>query len=135
MAYVKPPWFTRKIANPLINLLGLGGAKTLSIVGRRSGEPETIPVIPVEYEGGRYIVSTRGESDWVRNLRAAGGKVQLGKGGSAELLQATEVPVEQRQPIIDAYIEKAGNYVKTYWKKLPDAADHPVFRLESVGAA
>ena len=135
MAYVKPPWFTQKVANPIINFLGVGGAETLSIVGRQSGEPEKIPVIPVEYEGSRYIVSTRGESDWVRNLRAAGGKGQLGKGGSVEMFQATEVPVEQRPPIIEAYRKKAGRTVDAYWKTLPEPADHPTFRLEMIGAS
>jgi hypothetical protein len=135
MAYVKPPWFVRTIANPIINFLGVGGAETLSIVKRQGGEPQKIPVIPVEYEGSRYIVSTRGESDWVRNLRAAGGRGQLGKGGSVDMFQATEVPVEQRPPIIEAYRKKAGRTVDAYWKKLPDPSDHPVFKLEMIGSS
>jgi hypothetical protein len=135
MAYVKPPWFVRTIANPIINALGVGGSETLSIVRRESGETQNIPVIPVEYEGSRYIVSTRGESDWVRNLRAAGGKGQLAKRGAVEMFQAVEVPVEQRASIIEAYRKKAGRTVDAYWKTLPEPADHPTFRLEMIGAS
>ena len=43
-----------------------------------------------------------------------------------------EVPVGERPPVIDAYRELAGRTVAAYWKKLPDPADHPVFRLEPI---
>ena len=37
---------------------------------RRSKQPQEIPVIPVDVGGTKYVVSTRGESEWVKNLRA-----------------------------------------------------------------
>jgi hypothetical protein len=130
VAYLKPPFFTKRVFNPLAMRLGMGGARKLVVDGRSTGTPETIPVIPVDHQGARYLVSTRGESDWVRNMRAAGGGELYGAGGT-EAFRATEVPVEQRPPIIDAYRAKAGRTVEAYWKKLPDPADHPVFRIES----
>jgi deazaflavin-dependent oxidoreductase (nitroreductase family) len=129
MAYLRPPAFQRKVFNPLAMRFGIGGSQTLAIRGRRSGEERVVPVIPVERDGVPYVVSARGESYWVRNLREAGTAELRGKGGSREYL-ATEVPVEERAPIIEAYREKAGRTVAGYWKKLPDPADHPVFRLE-----
>ena len=72
-------------------------------------------------------MSTRGESDWVKNLRAAGGG-ELRRKGQAEKVRAVELPVEERPPVIAAYRAKAGREVDTYFKKLPDPADHPVFR-------
>jgi hypothetical protein len=42
---------------------------------------------------------------------------------------AHETPVENRQPILDAYKVKAGKVVDGYFRKLPDPADHPVFTL------
>jgi hypothetical protein len=77
-----------------------------------------------------YVVSTRGESDWVRNVRAARQVELQGKRG-AQALRATEIPVEERPPVIAAYRAKAGRTVEAYWKKLPDPVDHPVFRLEA----
>jgi hypothetical protein len=129
MAYLKPNAFTRNVFNPLAKKLGMGGAQELVIKRRKSGEEQSIPAIPVEHEGARYVVSTRGESDWVRNMRAAGACELRGKKGG-ERFSATEVPVEERGPIIAAYRDKAGKTVTTYWEKLPDDADHPVFRLE-----
>ena len=130
MAYVKVPWFQRAVFNPLAMRFGIGGARTLALPSRKDGRELRIPVVPVEHEGARYLVSVRGEAHWVRNLRATGGAGELRGKDGAERFRATEVPVEERPPIIAAYRKVAGRGVAPYWKKLPDAADHPVFRLE-----
>jgi deazaflavin-dependent oxidoreductase (nitroreductase family) len=129
MAYLKPPLVTRRVFNPLAMRTGASGSETLVITGRNTGRPEEVPVIPVDHEGGRYLVSTRGESDWVRNLRAAG-TAELRRKGVRQRVRATEVPVEERSLILAAYQAKAGKTVQTYFRRLPDPADHPVFRLE-----
>jgi deazaflavin-dependent oxidoreductase (nitroreductase family) len=129
MAYLKPPWFTRKVFNPLAMRFGMGGSVTVVVPGRRTGEPQKIPVIPVDLDGSRYLVSTRGESEWVRNLRAAGGG-ELRSKRSVENFRATEVPAAERSPILAAYRKLAGRTVETYFSKLPDPGDHPVFRIE-----
>lgn len=129
MAYIKPPWITQHLFNPIAMRLGMGGATTLVVAGRASGEPRTVPVIPVDYKKKTYLVSTRGESEWVRNLRNAGEGELRGKGGNRRF-RATEVPVDKRQPIVDAYKEKAGKTVEGYFKHLPEVDDHPVFRVE-----
>jgi deazaflavin-dependent oxidoreductase (nitroreductase family) len=72
MTYLKPPAFTRHLANPLAMRMSARGVATLTLVGRRTGEPRKVPVIPVEVGQSRYLVSPYGEYDWVRNLRAAG---------------------------------------------------------------
>ena len=132
MAYLKPNAFTRKVFNPIAMRLGMSGSTTLVVPRRRSGNPQRIPVIPVEHEGARYIVSTRGESDWVRNLREAGGG-EIESKRTLEAFRAAEIPLEQRDPIIAAYRVKAGKTVETYFKQLPDAKDHPVFRVDPAG--
>jgi hypothetical protein len=130
MAYLKPPAFVKHVFNPIAKRFNIGGANELRVRRRQSGEQQSIPVIPVEHEGARYIVSTRGESDWVRNMRAAGACELAGKSGTARFT-AIEVPVAERGPIILAYRDTAGKTVTQYWEKLPDDADHPVFRLEA----
>ena len=130
MAYLRPPWITQHIFNPLLMRLGVANTWTLSVEGRRSGAPKKVPVVPVEHGDGRYLVSTRGESSWVRNARSANGAAQLGQRGKLESVRLIDVPVEQRQPIIDAYRAKVGGTVKGYFEKLPDPKDHPVFRIE-----
>jgi F420H(2)-dependent quinone reductase len=130
MAYLKPPLFTKKVFNPLAMKMGVGGSVELVVRRRSTGEEQHIPVIPVDVDGGRYLVSTRGESDWVRNVRASGHAELRGKNETGSF-RAVELPVEQRSPIIAAYRAKAGKTVDTYFKKLPDDTDHPVFRLEA----
>ena len=133
MAYLTTAFFVQRVFNPLAKRFGIGGAETLVVPGRRTGHPTTTPLIPVEHGGARYLISTRSESEWVRNLRAAGGG-ELGRGGAAKHFLATEIPAAERPQIIAAYRQKAGKTTETYFKKLPDAADHPIFRLESTSA-
>ena len=129
MAYLKPGAVTRKVFNPIAMKLGVWNVETLTVPRRKSGEPQSVPVIPVDHEGARYIVSTRGESDWVKNLRAAGGG-ELKRKGQVEKVQVVELPVDERPPVIAAYRAKVGREVQQYFEKLPDPADHPVFRVQ-----
>ncbi|HEV7187037.1 MAG TPA: nitroreductase/quinone reductase family protein [Blastococcus sp.] len=128
MTYLKPPGLTRHLVNPLVSRLHTGGVATLTVVGRSSGQPRTVPVIPVEVDGVRYLVSPFGESEWVRNLRHAG-TGHLDRKSGRELFRADELPVSQRPPIIAAYRRGARRDVDLYFTRLPDPADHPVFRL------
>ena len=129
MAYLRPNLFERLVLNRIARRLGIGGTATLVVPGRRSGRPQKVAVIPFEYDGARYVLSTRGEANRVRNLRAAG-KAELQHGRATESVQGTEVPLAERPPIIAAYRQKTRKITGTYFDKLPDAADHPVFRLE-----
>ena len=82
----------------------------------------------VEVDGVRYLVSTRGESQWVKNVRANPRVSLATKSGSTDYV-AAETPVSGRQQILDAYKVKAGKVVEGYFQKLPEEADHPVFSL------
>ena len=124
MAYLKPPWFTAKVFNKLAMATGVGNSETLTLTKRGSKQPQQIPVVVPEVGGVKYLVSTRGESDWVKNVRA---DPHVKLGDTAYI--ATEIPVEQRAPILAAYRPLAGKVVEGYWRQLPDDADHPVFAL------
>lgn len=134
MAYLEPPALTRYLINPLVSRLQAGGVATLTVIGRRSGRPRTVPVIPVEVEGVRYLVSPYGESQWVRNLRAAG-RAQLQRHGVVETIRPAEVAAGDRPAIIAVYRKACGRTVDPCFAKLPDPADHPVFRIEATGPA
>ena len=47
----------------------------LTVAGRKSGQPHTVPVAYVERDGDYYLAATAGgqpkEPQWIRNLRAA----------------------------------------------------------------
>lgn len=130
MPYARPPLLTRRIFNPIAMRLGISGTKALAVRGRTTGELHRVPVIPVYVEGAQYLVSPRGETQWVRNLRAAGeGELQSRKEG-VRAFRATELPAAERAPIIAAYRSIAGRAVRSFFEKMPDPADHPVFRLD-----
>lgn len=129
MAYLRPPLLTRKVFNAIAMRFGISGVQTLAVRRRKTGVEQTIPVIPVDHDGARYLVSPRCETEWVRNLRAARGEVELRSKQGSQRYRAAEVPVAERDAIIEAYRAKAGRTVAAYWKKLPDPADHPTFRL------
>ncbi len=130
MAYLKPGAITRKVFNPLVMKFSPFGTATIVVRGRKSGAEQSVPVIPIEVDGARYVVSTRGESDWVKNLRAAGA-AEIRRKGQTDKVTVVELPVEERAPVIAAYRAKAGKEVERYFKQLPDPADHPVFRLDA----
>ncbi|BBZ62705.1 hypothetical protein [Mycolicibacterium monacense] len=124
MAYLEPPWFTRVVFNRIAKVTGVGGAETLTVSRRRTGGLQSVPVIPVEVSGHRYVVSTRGEAQWVKNLRASGTATI----GSTAYV-AREVAESERPVVLAAYREKAGRAVAGYFRRLPGDADHPVFAL------
>ena len=129
--YVRPNAFLAWVVNPVVVGLGLG--TTLIVRGRTSGREIRVPMgAPLEFEGGRYLVSGRGETHWARNLRAAG-EASLRSHGRVERFRATEIEGEARVRVLAAYRTKLGRSVDDYWAKIPDAADHPVFRMDPIG--
>lgn len=130
MPYIRPPLFVRRVFNPVAMHFGIGGSHTLTVAGRRTGRRQRVPLIPVEHDGAHYLVSPRGETDWVRNLRASGQGHMSGRRVTGAF-RAVEVPAAERPAIIAAYRAIAGRAVKSFFDALPDAKDHPVFRIES----
>ena len=128
MAYLKPHAIETKFFNPLAMRSKLWDVHTLEVARRNAIAPQRVPVIPLEHDGALFVVSTRGEADWVKNVRAAG-TVRLVQKGSFVPYAATEVPADVRSGIITAYRKKAGREVNGYWKKLPADTDHPTFML------
>jgi hypothetical protein len=128
MAYLKPPWFTAKIFNRIAMATGMSNTEKLIVTRRRSKQQQEIPVITVDVDGAKYLVSTRGESEWVRNVRADP-NVTIG----STAFVAREIPEQDRQAVLTAYREKAGRAVDGYFKQLPREADHPVFVVTPKG--
>src|SRR5256712_9948226 len=63
----------------------------LTVRGRKSGLPRTVPIAIWERNGKRYVGSVYGIVDWVRNLRAAGEAI-LTRGRRSETVTARELP-------------------------------------------
>ena len=125
--YLKPGWLTSRVLNPL--LMRVGMIPTLAVRGRTSGEWRTVPVNVLELAGHRYLVAPRGDTQWVRNLRATD-RGELRWRGRVEPFRAIEIPDSEKPRVIEAYLTRWGYQVKGYFNALPDPADHPVFRIE-----
>jgi deazaflavin-dependent oxidoreductase (nitroreductase family) len=125
--YLQPGWLVKSVANPLLMRLGL--VPVLAVRGRKSGLWRTVPVNVLQIDGRRYLIAPRGETDWVRNLRAAGGG-EIRRGRRGQPFRAIEVPVGERPPLIAAYLLRWGSQVRSQFEALPDPADHPTFRLD-----
>ncbi|MFJ2029562.1 nitroreductase family deazaflavin-dependent oxidoreductase [Streptosporangium sp. NPDC087985] len=125
--YRRPGWFTVRVLNSLTRWLGT--ASTLEVVRRQTGVLQRVPVNVLELTGDRYLVSMRGQTHWVRNLRAAG-RCTLQRRGRRRAYLAVEVSGEQRSHVIAAY--RGRWQVRRFFDGMPDPADHPVFRLDPV---
>ena len=130
--YLKPGWLACRVFNPL--LMRLGTIPTLAVRGRTSGEWRTVPVNVLELDGQRYLVAPRGDTQWVRNLRATA-RGELRGRGRVESFRATEIPDNEKPRVIEAYLARWGYQVKGYFKALPNPADHPVLRIERLSGA
>ena len=118
--------------------ISLKGSRVLAVRGRTSGEWRTNPVNLLELDGQRYLVAPRGETQWVRNLRAAGGG-ELRLGRSVEAFAAPEVPDPEKGPIIRSYLDtwawEVGRFFEGLSKDSDDdaiagvAPGFPVFRV------
>ncbi|MFI9547323.1 nitroreductase/quinone reductase family protein [Streptomyces sp. NPDC052016] len=118
--------------------LSIAGTAEMSVRGRKSGRMQRIPVNPHTYEGAQYLVSARGHSQWVRNMRVAGGG-ELRVGRKVRTFSAVELPDAEKLPILRTYLEKWGWEVNQYFNGVTArstdeeiaaaAQDHPVFRI------
>ncbi len=108
--YRKPGFATKHVFNPVfegLTRLGIGirGARVLEVRGRKSGKWFSTPVNPLSFEGQRYLVAPRGETQWVRNIRASGGgRLRLGR--RTEIVHVAEVPDGEKTPILRAYLRR-----------------------------
>ena len=141
--YQKPPFILTRVANPvmmkLVRLFGLEktGVEVLTVSGRTSGQPKSVPVNPLDFNGKTYLVCPRGESEWVRNLRAAG-TATLEKKGKRSVVSATEVADTEKAPILKEYLRRWEKAAGSYFGLGADASldqlanvasRHPVFEI------
>src|SRR6476661_6998644 len=94
--YKEPGWFTRNVFNPTIaGLTRLGisvwGSRVLEVPGRKTGEPRRVPVNLLTLDDRQYLVSPRGNGQWVRNVRANDGRLDLLVGKHRKHWTAREV--------------------------------------------
>ena len=141
--YQQPGWFTRNVFNRAVAGLtragvSVAGSRVLEVRGRKSGEWRRTPVNVLTLDGVRYLVSPRGHSQWVRNIRVSG-QARLVLGRRAESIAVTELADDEKVPQLRAYLKhrrwEVGAFFGGVRPDSPDedlrriAPDHPVFRI------
>jgi len=117
------------------------GSRILEVRGRQSGQPRRTPVNLCEFDGRQYLVSPRGEGQWVRNVRADNGRLTLLLGRSRDDRIADELTDAEKTPILRAYLRRWKMEVGVFFDGVSaDSSDeeiqriaprHPVFLLSS----
>jgi deazaflavin-dependent oxidoreductase (nitroreductase family) len=142
--YQKPDWFTKNVFNRFVaacTRLGISvwGSRVLRVRGRKSGEWRSSPVNLLTHDGAQYLVAPRGHTQWVRNIRVSGaGELMLGS--RTQPFRATEIPDDQKIPILRDYLKRWKFEVGIFFGGVSDtspdaelrriAPDHPVFRVD-----
>jgi deazaflavin-dependent oxidoreductase (nitroreductase family) len=139
-------WGIKVLLHLGIRVTILGPMMLLTVRGRKTGKPRTIPVDLHERDGRRFLMATHGEGNWVRNLRVAGEGI-LGLGRHHQAFIAVELVPEVAGPVIKEILGPLlasqgirGNALRQHLGVHADsslnefiavARTHPVFELDA----
>jgi len=146
--YQRPGWFTQQVFNRLVGWLtrrgvSVWGSRVLEVPGRTSGEPRRVPVNLLNHDGQAYLVSPRGHGQWVRNVRANEGRLDLLLGRRRTHHVAHELADADKVDVLRAYLRRWKLEVGQFFDGvdadsstealLRIAPNHPVFLLDAAG--
>jgi deazaflavin-dependent oxidoreductase (nitroreductase family) len=143
-AVIKPAFrsWQWRAGNAVVSVLarvGIGPIQLLTTHDRRTGEPHTTPVVPVDQGGTRWLVAPYGAVGWVRNAREDR-RVRLRYGRTVHDYAVREVGADEAGPILKRYVAVATK-TRAQFRASKDAAvadfgaeadRHPVFELVAV---
>jgi hypothetical protein len=141
-SYLRPGAVERIFGRILVVLVRIGLVRghfyVLEVRGRTSGRTLSLPVDPLDLDGRRYLVCARGNSNWVRNARAAG-EIVLVRAMRRRRYAVRELPPGMRPPVLKAYLERYATEVQRFFpvpkgsavEAFNDLAPrYPVFELQ-----
>jgi deazaflavin-dependent oxidoreductase (nitroreductase family) len=119
--------------------ISIAGTRALRVRGRKSGKTRAVVINLLNVDGVDYLVSPRGNTQWARNVRAAG-VVEVGPRWRRRRAVVTEVADAAKPELLRHYLARWYWQVKDYVGGLtPDSTDEqllagapeiPVFVLE-----
>jgi hypothetical protein len=140
--YLRPGALERGFGRILVSLIRIGLVRghfyVLEVQGRKSGRTFSLPVDPLDLDGRRYLVCARGNSNWVRNARAAG-EIALVRALRRRRYAVRELSPSERPPVLKAYLDHFAAEVQRFFpipKGSPAEAfndlapSYPVFQLQ-----
>lgn len=141
--YAEPDWFTTHVFNPIVARctrwgISVMGSRVLAVPGRVTGTVHSTPVNVLVVDGRRHLVAARGTTQWVRNVRAAGG-CSLRLGRRVEDVRLRELDDRDKPAVLRAYLRRWNWEVGRFFDGVgPDSTDaellavarhHPVFEI------
>jgi deazaflavin-dependent oxidoreductase (nitroreductase family) len=129
-----------RAGNALVNVfarVGIGPIALLTTTGRVTGRPHTVPVVPIDHAGARWLVAPYGPVGWVHNARAAG-TVTLRRGRQRHAYTVREATPAEAGPVLKRYVTIAARTRHRFAATIDapveafiaEATDHPVFELQ-----
>jgi deazaflavin-dependent oxidoreductase (nitroreductase family) len=122
---------TARTANALIGWMAelgisVAGTRALRVRGRKTGKSRGVVVNVLRVDGVDYVVSPRGNTQWVRNVRAAG-VVDVGPRWRRRRLRTTEVADPAKADLLKRYLDRWYWEVKGHIAGLtPDSGDDEI---------
>jgi deazaflavin-dependent oxidoreductase (nitroreductase family) len=142
-SYFRPGAVDRIFGHTLAFLVWIGLIRghfyILEVRGRKTGKTISLPVDPLDLDGKRYLVCARGNSNWVRNARAAG-EVVLARAMRRHRYAVRELPPSERPPVLKAYLDRFASEVQRFFPVPKGSAvevfndlapRYPVFELQA----
>ena len=117
-SYLRPGAVERIFGRILVFLIRIGLVRghfyVLEVRGRKSGRTISLPVDPIDLDGRCYLVCARGNSNWVRNARAAG-EVVLVRAMRRRRYAVRELPPGMRPPVLKTYLDRYASEVQRFF--------------------
>jgi len=113
------PTFGERLFNRLFGLfvglgLGLRHNYLLEVTGRRTGRIYSTPVNILDFDGRRFLVAPRGETQWVRNARASG-QIWLKRGRMRRAYRVRELSDADKPMLLKTYLDRFSTTVQRYF--------------------
>ena len=118
--------------------VSIAGTQSLRVRGRKTGKARAVVINLLSVDGVDYVVSPRGNTQWARNVRAAG-TVEIGSRWRRRNAAITEVADADKPELLRRYLARWYWQVKDYVVGLtPDSTEEqllaaapsiPVFAL------
>jgi len=111
----------------------------LTVTGRKTGKPHSVPIVLLEQGGKRWLTAPYGEVDWLKNARASG-KVTISRQGWCEDFTIHQLSPDQAAPLLKEYLQKYP-ITKPYFDArldspldefIKEAKTKPVFELRMI---
>jgi deazaflavin-dependent oxidoreductase (nitroreductase family) len=122
--------------------ISIAGTRALRVRGRKTGQIRSVVINVLTVGDVDYLVSPRGNTQWARNVRAAG-TVEMGPSWRRRALQANELDDAAKPELLRRYLDRWYWEVKGHIAGLtPDSDDEqiraaapsiPVFALAAAG--